>query len=75
MKNYHFNLFYGDADNGYSVDITHIFDLQNCSVFEASSEEALREGRIVKKSQLATIGNIYLKVTEAIYRPLIYQVV
>ena len=40
MKDYHINIFYSDADGGYIADIP---DLEACSAFGATPEEALRE--------------------------------
>ena len=39
MKDYHINVFYNEDDEGYIADIP---DLQHCSAFGATPEEALR---------------------------------
>jgi predicted RNase H-like HicB family nuclease len=38
MKDYHINIFYSEEDDGYIADIP---DLQYCSAFGETSEEAL----------------------------------
>ncbi|MBL4823882.1 MAG: type II toxin-antitoxin system HicB family antitoxin [SAR324 cluster bacterium] len=71
MRDYHVNLFYSDDDKGYIADIP---DLQHCSAFGATPEEALREVLIAKKTWLETAEENHLEIPEAIYRPVIYQV-
>lgn len=45
MKDYHINIFYSEADEGYIADIP---DLKACSAFGYSPEEALKELQIAK---------------------------
>jgi predicted RNase H-like HicB family nuclease len=45
MKDYHINIFYSDEDEGYIADIP---DLQFCSAFGDTPEEALKEVQIAK---------------------------
>lgn len=71
MRDYHVNLFYSDDDKGYIADIP---DLQHCSAFGASPEEALREVLIAKKAWLAAAEENHLEIPSPSYRPLIYQV-
>jgi predicted RNase H-like HicB family nuclease len=40
MSDYHINIFYSDEDGGYIADIP---DLEACSAFGATAEEALAE--------------------------------
>ena len=40
MKEYHINIFYSEEDGGYIADIP---DLDSCSAFGATPEDALRE--------------------------------
>ena len=40
MRDYHINVFYSEEDEGYIADIP---DLENCSAFGSSPEEALKE--------------------------------
>lgn len=57
MKNYHVNIFYSEEDEGYIADIP---DLQYCSAFGETPEEALREVSTQKKhgwNRLATRAN------------------
>ena len=49
MKDYHINLFYSEDDEGYIADIP---DLQHCSAFGATPEEALREVLKAKETWL-----------------------
>ena len=45
MKDYHINIFYSDEDEGYIADIP---DLEACSAFGNTAEEALREVKTAK---------------------------
>ena len=47
MKDYHINIFHSDDDGGYIADIP---DLEACSAFGATPEDALRynKGKIIK---------------------------
>ncbi len=47
MSDYHINVFCSDEDRGYIADIP---DLETCSAFGATSEEALAEGRACEGS-------------------------
>ena len=47
MKDYHINIFYSDEDEGYIADIP---DLEACSAFGNTAEDALREVEVAKKS-------------------------
>ena len=49
MKDYRINIFYSDEDGGFVADIP---DLDACSAFGATSEEALRE---VERAKMAWI--------------------
>lgn len=50
MKDYHINIFYSDEDGGYIADIP---DLDACSAFGSTPEEALAE---VEKAKEAWLG-------------------
>ena len=50
MKDYHINVFHSEEDGGYIADIP---DLQYCSAFGATPEEALGEVMKAKKAWLA----------------------
>lgn len=49
MKDYHINIFWSDEDGGYIADIP---DLEACSAFGTTAEEALREVGIAKAAWL-----------------------
>ena len=51
MSDYHINVFYSDEDGGYVADIP---DLEACSAFGSSPEEALAEVLRAKDAWLAT---------------------
>ncbi|MBI4571272.1 MAG: type II toxin-antitoxin system HicB family antitoxin, partial [Chloroflexi bacterium] len=45
MSHYHINIFYSDEDGGYIADLP---DLESCSAFGATPEEALAELELAK---------------------------
>ncbi len=49
MKDYHINVFFSDADDGYIADIP---DLKHCSAFGKTPVDALREALIAKEAWL-----------------------
>ena len=49
MKDYHINIFYSEEDGGYIADIP---DLDACSAFGETAEEALREVQLAKQAWL-----------------------
>ena len=49
MKEYHINIFYSEEDGGFIADIP---DLEACSAFGATREDALRE---VERAKVAWI--------------------
>jgi predicted RNase H-like HicB family nuclease len=70
MKDYHINIFYSEEDEGYIADIP---DLDACSAFGATAEEALAE---VAKARLAWIEAARASgkpIPPPTYRPAIYQ--
>ena len=71
MKDYHVNVFYSEQDEGYIADIP---DLEHCSAFGATPEEALREVLEAKQAWMETARENGKPVPEPRYRPLIYQV-
>ncbi len=70
MKDYHINIFYSEQDGGYIADIP---DLEACSAFGTTPEEALRQVRIAKDVWLETARAEKKPVPEPRYRPAIYQ--
>jgi len=72
MKDYHINIFYSEDDNGYIADIP---DLEACSAFGETAEEALSEVEIAKEAWLEAANAEGKAIPEPRYRPAIYQVV
>jgi predicted RNase H-like HicB family nuclease len=70
MKDYHINIFYSDEDGGYVADIP---DLEACSAFGSSPEEALAEVGRAKSAWIAAAHAAGKDVPEPRYRPVIYQ--
>jgi predicted RNase H-like HicB family nuclease len=70
MKDYHINIFYSEEDGGYIADIP---DLDACSAFGQTPEEALREVQIAKKAWLAAAKAARKPVPKPRYRPAIYS--
>jgi len=71
VKDYHINLFYSEEDEGYIADIP---DLQHCSAFGSTPEEALREVLKAKEAWIEAARSNGKPIPEARYRPAIYQV-
>ena len=69
MSDYHINLFYSDEDGGYVADIP---DLDACSAFGSSPEEALAEVETAKEAWLSAAREAGRPVPEPRYRPAIY---
>ena len=71
MTDYHINIFYSDEDGGYIADIP---DLESCSAFGATPEEALAEVRRAKEAWIEAAKAAGKPVPPPRYRPVIYQV-
>ncbi|MFB2936444.1 type II toxin-antitoxin system HicB family antitoxin [Aerosakkonemataceae cyanobacterium BLCC-F154] len=71
MKDYHINIFYSEADEGYIADIP---DLKYCSAFGETPEAALQEVQIAKESWLEAAKAAGKVIPEPKYRPVIYQI-
>jgi len=71
MKDYHINIFYSDEDGGYIADIP---DLEACSAFGATAEEALKEVQIAKEAWIVAARSEKKPIPRPKYRPAIYQV-
>jgi predicted RNase H-like HicB family nuclease len=71
MKDYHINIFYSDDDGGYIADIP---DLEACSAFGATAEEALKEVQIAKEAWIEAARSEKKPIPRPKYRPAIYQV-
>ena len=70
MKDYHINIFYSEEDEGYIADIP---DLEACSAFGATPEEALTEVRKAKDAWLEAARAAGKPIPPPVYRPAIYQ--
>jgi len=71
MKDYHINIFYSEEDEGYIADIP---DLQACSAFGNTPEEALKQVEIAKVAWLAAARAKKKPIPKPKYRPAIYQI-
>lgn len=71
MSDYHINIFFSDEDGGYIADIP---DLDSCSAFGKTPEEALAEVERAKNAWLAAARQIGKPIPPPRYRPAIYQV-
>lgn len=69
-RDYHINIFYSEEDEGYIADIP---DLEACSAFAATPEEALREAEQAKQAWLEAARAAKKPVPALRYRPVIYQ--
>ena len=71
MKDYHINIFYSSADEGYIADIP---DLRACSAFGHTPAEALAEVEIAKAAWIEAAQAEGKPVPPPCYRPAIYRV-
>jgi predicted RNase H-like HicB family nuclease len=71
VSDYHINIFYSDDDGGYIADVP---DLEACSAFGSTAEEALAEVERAKTAWLAAARESGKPIPEPRYRPVIYQV-
>jgi len=71
MSDYHINIFYSEEDVGYIADIP---DLESCSAFGETPEEALVEVEKAKAAWLEVARQAGNPIPSPRYRPLIYQV-
>lgn len=69
MSDYHINVFYSDEDESYVADIP---DLEACSAFGSTAEEALAEVGRAKQAWLAAAKEAGRPIPEPRYRPAIY---
>jgi predicted RNase H-like HicB family nuclease len=70
VKDYHINIFYSDEDGSYVADIP---DLEACSAFGDTPEEALLEVEEAKEAWLEAARELGKPIPEPQYRPLLYQ--
>ena len=71
MNHYHINIFYSTEDKGYIADIP---DLNSCSAFGKTAEDALRQIQIAKAAWLKSARKLRKPIPVPKYRPVIYQV-
>jgi len=71
MSDYHINIFYSEEDGGYVADIP---DLDSCSAFGRTPEEALAEVERAKAAWIEAAQQEGKPIPEPRYRPIIYQV-
>jgi predicted RNase H-like HicB family nuclease len=72
MKDYHINIFYSEEDEVYIADIP---DLECCSAFGHTPEEALAELEMAKQAWLEAARGAGQPIPLPTYRPAIYQAV
>ena len=70
MSDYHINIFFSEEDGGYIADIP---DLESCSAFGATPEEALAEVKLAKEAWIAAARETDKPNPPPRYRPAIYQ--
>lgn len=66
MKDYHINVFYSDDDDGYIADIP---DLEACSAFGRTPEEAVAEVERAKEAWLRSAREAGKPIPEPRYKP------
>jgi len=71
MRYYYINIFYSEDDDGHIADIP---DLEACSAFGETPDEALRDVQQVKKLWLETAREEGKPIPPPEHRPIIYQV-
>jgi predicted RNase H-like HicB family nuclease len=70
VSDYHINIFYSDEDGGYIADIP---DLEACSAFGATAEEALAEVARAREAWMQAARSAGKPIPPPRYRPVIYQ--
>ena len=70
MRDYHINIFWSEEDGGYIADIP---DLEACSAFGRTPEEALKEVEVAKTVWLEGAKAEGKTIPEPRYKPVIYQ--
>ena len=70
MKDYHINIFWSEEDGGYIADVP---DLEACSAFGSTPEEALHEVQVAKAAWLEAAKSSGKPIPNPRYRPAIYR--
>ena len=68
MRDYHINIFYSEEDGGYIADIP---DLEACSAFGDTAEEALREVQLAKQAWLEAARSAGKPIPQPRFRPVV----
>jgi len=71
VKDYHINIFYSEEDRGYIADIP---DLEACSAFGSTPDEALKQVELAKIAWLEAARVEGKSIPQPKYKPVIYQV-
>ena len=71
MSDYHINIFFSEEDGGYIADIP---DLDSCSAFGNTPDEALAEVERAKSAWLEAARKAGKPIPPPRYRPVIYQI-
>ena len=71
MKDYHINIFYSEEDGGYIADIP---DLEICSAFGGTPDEALKQVELAKTAWLEAARTEGKPIPKPRYKPVIYQI-
>ena len=69
MSDYQINVFHSAEDGGYIADIP---DLESCSAFGSTPQEALGEVLTAKEAWLAAARERGIPIPEPRYRPALY---
>jgi predicted RNase H-like HicB family nuclease len=69
VKDYHINVFYSEEDGGYIADMP---DLDACSAFGATPEEAVAQVERARDAWIAAAKEAGRPIPEPRYRPGIY---
>jgi predicted RNase H-like HicB family nuclease len=72
MTDYHINIFFSEEDGGYIADIP---DLEYCSAFGTTPEEALAALREARAAWIEAARSTGKPIPAPRYRPAIYQTV
>lgn len=70
MKDYQINVFYSEEDEGYIADIP---DLEHCSAFGGTPEEALHQVIVARDAWLDAARESGRPIPRPRYRPAIYR--
>jgi len=70
VSDYHINIFYSEEDGGYIADMP---DLEACSAFGTTAEEALVQLEQAREAWLAAARETGKPIPAPRYRPVIYQ--